>query len=176
MRNTTDYQLSDEAIEIVQHLKSLNESGLNTLIKTFGLEWHGKCVHDNQIISTEQLINLKPKKMKTIKNDKFKTEVTEQLNKFLKFETLNEPVEGFIIGHKILKDTNGKESKHFLIKIDSDIFLLPSNYQIVSKLNNLENIRGSFETEAVEVQITYIGEKKLENSINKVKEFRVLTT
>lgn len=113
--------------------------------------------------------------MKTIKNDKFKTEVTEQLNKFLKFETLNEPVEGFIIGHKILKDTNGKESKHFLIKIDNDIFLLPSNYQIVSKLNNLESIRGSFEIEPAEVQITYIGEKKIENSINKVKEFRVLT-
>jgi len=174
MRNTTDYQLSDEAIEIVQHLKSLNESGLNTLIKTFGLEWHGKCVHD-QTLTTEQLINLKPKKMRTEKNNKFKTEVTEQLNKFLKFETLNEPVEGFIIGHKILKDSNGKESKHFLIKINGEVFLLPSNYQIVSKLNNLESIRGSFEIEPAEVQITYIGEKKIENSINKVKEFRVLT-
>lgn len=174
MRNTTDYQLSDEAIEIVQHLKSLNESGLNTLIKTFGLEWHGKCVHD-QTLTTEQLINLKPKKMRTEKNNKFKTEVTEQLNKFLKFETLNEPVEGFIVGYKILKDSNGKESKHFLIKINGEVFLLPSNYQIVSKLNNLESIRGSFEIEPAEVQITYIGEKKIENSINKVKEFRVLT-
>lgn len=175
MRNTTDYQLSDEAIEIVQHLKSLNESGLNTLIKTFGLEWHGKCVHD-QILTTEQLIKLKPKKMKTTTKNRFTNEVNEQLNKFLKFETLNEPIEGFIIGYKILKDTNGKESKHFLIKIDSEVFLLPSNYQIVSKLNNLESIKGSFETEAVEVQITYVGEKKIENSINKVKEFRILTT
>lgn len=114
--------------------------------------------------------------MKTKENSKFKTEVTEQLNKFLKFETLNEPVEGFIIGHKILKDVNGKESKHFLIKINDEVFLLPSNYQIVSKLNNLESIRGSFENEAIEVQITYTGEKKIENSINKVKEFRILTT
>lgn len=114
--------------------------------------------------------------MKTTTKNKFTVEVNEQLNKFLKFETLNEAVEGFIIGHKILKDTNGKESKHFLIKIDSEVFLLPSNYQIVSKLNNLESIKGSFETEAVEVQITYIGEKKIENSINKVKEFRILTT
>lgn len=174
MNYLNELQISDEVINTIEHFKSINESGINTLIEKFGLEWHGKCVHD-QVITTEQLINLKPKKMKTEKNNKFKTEVTEQLNKFLKFETLNEPIEGFIVGHKILKDSNGKESKHFLIKIDNDIFLLPSNYQIVSKLNNLESIRGSFEIEPAEVQITYIGEKKIENSINKVKEFRVLT-
>lgn len=175
MNNLNELQISDEVIKTIEHFKSINESGINSLIEKFGLEWHGKCVHD-QILTTEQLIKLKPKKMKTTTVNRFTNEVNEQINKFLKFETLNEPVEGFIIGHKILKDSNGKESKHFLIKINGEVFLLPSNYQIVSKLNNLESIKGSFETEAVEVQITYVGEKKLENSINKVKEFRVLTT
>ena len=175
MNYLNELQISDDVIKTIEHFKSINESGINSLIEKFGLEWHGKCVHD-QILTTEQLIKLKPKKMKTTTKNRFTMEVNEQLNKFLKFETLNEPIEGFIIGYKILKDTNGKESKHFLIKIDSEVFLLPSNYQIVSKLNNLESIKGSFETEAVEVQITYVGEKKIENSINKVKEFRILTT
>lgn len=175
MNYSNKLQISDEVINTIEHFKSINESGINTLIENFGLEWLGKCVHD-QVITTEQLINLKPKKMKTEKNDKFKTEVTEQLNKFLKFETLNEPVEGFVVGHKILKDTNGKDIKHFLIKINNEVFLLPSNYQIVNKLNNLESIMGSFEANPAEIQITYIGEKKLENSLNKVKEFRILTT
>lgn len=168
-------QISDEIIKIIKHFKSINESGINSLIEKFGLEWHGKCVHD-RLITTEQLINLKPKKMKTTTNNRFTEEVKEQVNKFLKFETLNEPIEGFVVGYKILKDPNGKESKHFLIKINNEVFLLPSNYQIVSKLNNLESIKGSFETEPVEVQITYTGDKKVENSINKVKEFRILTT
>jgi len=175
MNYLNELQISDDVIKTIEHFKSINESCINSLIEKFGLEWRGKCVHD-RIITTEQLIKLKPKKMKTTTKNRFTVEVNEQLNKFLKFETLNEPVEGFVVGHKILKDSNSKESKHFLIKINSEVFLLPSNYQIVSKLNNLESIKGSFELEPVEVQITYVGEKKIENSINKVKEFRILTT
>lgn len=54
-------QINEEVIKIIEHFKSINESGINSLIDKFGLEWHGKCVHD-QKITTEQLINLKPKK------------------------------------------------------------------------------------------------------------------
>ena len=103
----------------------------------------------------------------------FKEVTIEQGNnkKFVKgFEDKGDILQGIFKGHEIIDFKNDKgEQKIFVLEIDGEAFLLPSNYELTKKLEKVEEINGV----GCIIQIEIIGFTKIEGG-RKVKNFKVL--
>lgn len=151
------------------------------LINSLNLEWCGSQSLGEYLTTIEIKEGLKLKKIEKMTNAKnnlnrFKTEVEETKQTFLKLSEPGDYVTGFLIGKKEIKNTEGKFNTHFILSNEDGEFLLPANSKLVHKLNNLEKIKGDIsQVNKVEVYIELIGIEKLEGGKTQ-KLFKVLTT
>lgn len=148
------------------------------LIKTFDLDIRSAALEPLTSETDNLTAVLKSKEtIKTIEKmakSKFTTEVEESaMEKFVKFETKDDKVEGFITGERKMV----KESECFVIEVDGERMLLPSNVKLNRKLENLCKINEEklSKGEGVETQITFLGKSKVEGVANPMSDFKVLT-
>jgi hypothetical protein len=123
------------------------------LIEALNLKW--ACPPLNEKMSTNEIIdyltNLKIKQMSTKAKQqtesKFKNTVPETVGqnaKFFKFESEGEQFEGDLIGFKMIKNTaepNKPDNKHFIMELEGEQFLMPSNSDLVKKLEFVFNTK-----------------------------------
>lgn len=104
---------------------------------------------------------------------KYNTEVNEtELEQFIKFESKGDKVEGIVTGEmKQIKNAD-KVNSCFVIEVEGEKHLLPSNVQLNSKIKNALQIHNGAGL-GVDVQITYNGMVKKEGVDNKMKDFTV---
>lgn len=107
---------------------------------------------------------------------RFKKEIEETPSAgFVKFENVGESKEGFIVGTKKISNDKG-DKKHYVMKIDGVEWILPNNYQLQNKLDNLVKTKGgTIPAKGIEVHIEYIGTQKIEGQQNEMKCFKLLT-
>lgn len=176
---------SREAIDALTAMYAKCAS-LKTLVKTFDLDLRTATVQplstetENAARRNNSREIIKQNTMSTTKKptSKFNNEIEEPaLEKFVKFESEGDAVEGLITG-EVKEVTNGdKKSNCHVIEVEGERMLLPSNVTLDRKLRNLVSIHMELieRGEGVECRIEYLGFIKVDNVANKMKAFKVLT-
>lgn len=174
---------SREAVEALIDMYAKNPN-LKTLVKTFDLDIRSAELLPigNKVENAARQNNsreiIKQYTMSATKQptSKFNQEIEEtELEKFVKFENEGDAVEGVITGEKKEVNNGDKKNNCFVMIVDGERRLLPSNVTLERKLKNLCLIHAETIADGVECRIEYLGMIKAEGVANKMKSFKVLT-
>ncbi len=146
---------------------------LKTLVKTFDLDIKAVEVGTAHEANTDEIIIKNKKQMGTKK--KFDNEATDDFEQ-IDFIVLKEDkaIECITFGEFKMIDPDGKGAKKcFIVEIDGEKKLLPSNIQLVRKIENVVKVCADRLTIGVEMQITDTGLQKVENVANKMRVYSV---
>ncbi len=160
--NNFEYYDSPEIIKIIETEQLKNKS---TNKKT------NKMSKEKSTPATEKSVNSIPVNIK----DKFKKEAEDSpMAQFCSFSNVGEFKTGFIIGTVPITNAEKKTRNCYQLKIDTgEVFILPSNFQLQTKLDNMVKVKGGIPAKGIEVYIELTGSQKIEGSVNEMKTFEV---
>ncbi len=181
-KNFHKRKATSEQIEALTTLYAKNKA-LKTLVRTFDLDLHSTEVSDAPPEKSSTKINstkTKNKMGKPVKKE-FKNEVEGGFDdlKFIDIPENKTGIIGTINGEfKMIEPEKGKGEKKCFVFIDEDeqAHLLPSNFQLVQKIEKLVKMKAAEISLGIDVQIINEGLQKVEGVDNKMKVFKVLTT